>query len=393
MRLHVVPIAKTIVGALLHCFDSAVLCMTRRPSPPTQEPRSVLLVRLDAIGDFVLWCASARQIRDHYNRRGLHVVLLGNAAWSELAQGLDLADEVWELDPKRFVTNLRYRAAWLRRLRGASFAVAVQPVFSRNMLTGDAVVRATNAHQRIGSTGDTANSAAWLKALSDRWYTQLLESAPGLRMELRRHAEFTSALTSTCQAALAPCLPRTMLAPLAELGQPYAVLFVGASWSGRVWPAEHFTEVSRRLTARGLRIVVSGGPADMQYAAPILRSMGASVQDLVGKTSLAELVELLRAARLVVTNETSAMHLAAAVGTAVVSIVGGGHFGRFAPYEVDQLEHGRRLPRIVSHRMPCFECNWKCKYPRSHGGAVRCIASVTVEQVWTEIDAALGSQC
>ena len=67
-----------------------------------------------------------------------------------------------------------------------------------------------------------------------------------------------------------------------------------------------------------------------------------------------------------VDERTSAMNIAAACGVAAVCILGGGHYGRFMPYEVEQAD-GRPLPRAIIHQMSCFGCNWQCIYQRSHG--------------------------
>ena len=91
--------------------------------------------------------------------------------------------------------------------------------------------------------------------------------------------------------------------------------------------------------------------------------------DLVGKTSLVELVELLRNALLVLSNETSAVHIGAAVGAPVICILGGGHFGRFLPYVVEKPEPSRPTPIVVVQPMSCFGCNWQCVHPRERGDA------------------------
>src|SRR5258708_4862161 len=59
----------------------------------------ILLVRLDALGDFVLWLPMARTLRQFYFGRKL--ILLANSQWADLARGLPYWDEVWPVDVKR----------------------------------------------------------------------------------------------------------------------------------------------------------------------------------------------------------------------------------------------------------------------------------------------------
>lgn len=371
---------KPFAAFLLPWFDRLVLVGQRaRPMPDR-----VLVVRPDAIGDFVLWLDAARQLTDHYRSQGRHITLLANAAWAPWAQSLGLADTVWPLQPSTFIKNLRYRARWIRQVHAAGFGTVIHPTFSREMVTGDAIVRASAATHRIGSVGDTTNVGPRLKRVADRWYTQLVPAAPGQRMELQRHAEFLGGLTGHPRPARMPLLVDRGAAPLQRPSTPYAVLFPAASWAGRMWPAERFVELARRLRARGLAVVVAGGPHDGPFADPIVYALPGQVSNMVGQTSLQDLAEVLRHARLVVTNETSTVHIAAAVRAPTLCILGGGHFGRFVPYDLGPGVPIDRAPVAAFTAMSCYGCNWTCIHSRPAGRPVLCIDRIGVEQVWSD---------
>ena len=73
--------------------------------------------------------------------------------------------------------------------------------------------------------------------------------------------------------------------------------------------------------------------------------------------------------------------MAAAVGVPSVCIVGGGHFGRFMPYDV-QPEPDRPLPLVASRAMECFGCNWTCKFHPARNKPMPCIEGVSIDTVW-----------
>ena len=351
----------------------------------TINDQKVLVVRLDAIGDFVLWLDTARNIFQNYKKQGKTVVLIGNKAWANWAEELAIADEVWALEPTKFMKNLLYRTSWIRRIRGAGFGTVVHSTFSRELLTGDSIVRASGARYRIGSAGDCTNTPPWLKRWTDRWYTQLVDATALPQMELRRHAEFMRGLTGSKYPAEIPNLSPDKTMDRSFLPTvPYAVLFPSASWPGRVWPASRFAEIGRRLIATGRLVVLAGGPGDTEFTDPVAEGLEGKTLNLVGKTSLAQLSELLRQADLVITNETSAVHIGAAVQARLLCILGGGHYGRFVPYDVDMLSKGHKPPCTVSHQMNCFGCNWRCIYPIAANGPVRCIDNIGIEQVWAQ---------
>lgn len=379
---------KPLAAFLLPWFDR--LMLAGRRACPMQD--RVLVVRPDAIGDFVLWLDAAQQLRDHYRRQGCHVTLLANAAWATWAQSLGLADAVWPLQPSAFIKNLRYRAHWIRRVHAGGFGTVVQPTFSREMATGDAIVRASAATHRIGSAGDATNTGPRLKRIADRWYTQLVPAAAGQRMELRRHAEFLSGLTGQLRQARIPLLADNGAVAPMRPSTPYAVLFPGASWTGRMWPAERFVELARRLRKRGLAVVVAGGPHDHPFADPIVSELPGEVSNLVGQTSLQELAEISRNAQLVVTNETSTVHIAAAVRAPTLCILGGGHFGRFVPYDLGPGVPTDRAPVAAFVTMSCYGCNWTCIHDQPAGRPVLCIDRIGVEQVWSDAVRLLNGQ-
>jgi ADP-heptose:LPS heptosyltransferase len=109
------------------------------------------------------------------------------------------------------------------------------------------------------------------------------------------------------------------------------------------------------------------------------------VLNLAGKTTLIDLAELIRAAKLLIGNESGAVHLAAAVGTPSVSIVGGGHYGRFIPYDI-AADDECVAPIPVIHRMECYGCNWKCIFPIVPGQPTPCVSRITVQHALTETE-------
>jgi ADP-heptose:LPS heptosyltransferase len=112
----------------------------------------------------------------------------------------------------------------------------------------------------------------------------------------------------------------------------YVVLHPGASAPARAWPAGHCREAVEALTDAGHRVLVTGGPAERQLAAFVAGRRGV---DVGGETSLAEMAALLDGAAAVVVGNTGPAHLAAAVGTPVVSLFSPVvPAARWAPYGV-----------------------------------------------------------
>jgi ADP-heptose:LPS heptosyltransferase len=371
-------LAKSILLSIERIFLTAV---------SQSQDGGVAVIRLDAIGDFILWLDSAKEYRRLYSNQ--KITLIADSSWADLAKQLTYWDEVWPINRRDL--NLRQplkRWRLLLRIRKGAFHTAIQPTFSRVSMYGDSVVRATGAKHCIGSVGDLTNASVAEQVWGNRWYTQLLPADPQPLMELLRNAEFFSHLASVKHSAALAQLPlltsfRGRLNPKA----PYFIVFPGASWVGRQWPVAQFSIVLSELQrCHGWQPVLCGSPSEFTFCHAIANTTSADCINLAGQTDLCELTEVIRGARLLIGNETSAVHIAAAVGTPAVCILGGGHYGRFMPYPDTVL--GVK-PVVAAEAMPCYHCNWQCNQPHTPNGPVPCISNISVATVLAAAQQAL----
>ena len=103
----------------------------------------------------------------------------------------------------------------------------------------------------------------------------------------------------------------------------FIVIHPGASDPAKCWPAANFALLMDRLAERyALKIVLIGAAQTVSMAEDILRQARRHSQflNLTGKTSLAQTVSLLRRARLLISNDSGPVHVAAGVGTSVISL-------------------------------------------------------------------------
>jgi len=347
-----------------------------------------LIVRVDGIGDFILWLPSAKKLNAAYfeNKKP---ILICEQSCSELALATGLFSEVIGIDLGLYARDLRYRFRTLRFVANLGASVVIQPTYSRAFLTGDSLVRASGAKSRIGFDGDLSNIRPWQKWISDRWYTKLVPASALPMMELDRNAEFLRNLGVGDGHADLPVLPKLVeLHAGKKISDDYFVIFPGASSPIKQWPLESFAIVARQIVDKyGFAPIICGGEMEQELGGRLLRliSDGRGI-NYAGKTSLLELAEMFRGASLIVSNDTSAIHIASAVSTPSVCILGGGHFGRFMPYPED-LEGIK--PIAVINKMNCFGCNWRCQFTDNRGGPYPCVEGISIKQVMSAVNLAM----
>ena len=383
---------ERIRAVALVCLDSLLILSTPRSAPHTDR---VMIARVDEIGDFVLWLDAAQALIQYYKASGKSVVLIANQAWAAWATDLAIFETVVAVNVTKFQGEPIYRYRVGRQIRKLGCSVAVEPSYSHNWLLGDSIIRVSGAKVRIGSIGDRSTLRRAQRRIANRWYTQLITADSSQCTELERNAEFVRNLANFDFHPKLANLNKLMTLRLddaftsAIAGQPYYVFFPGASWEGRQWSISNFAEMAEKLCKQtGWQGVVCGGPSDVELAAALCARSAAPLLNWAGRTDLAQLAAILSASRLLLTNETSAVHIAAACGTPTVCLLGGGHYGRFMPYQVQQTMNPP-LPRAVIHPMPCFGCNWECIYQRRPGAPVPCIERIDRTEVWQAISETL----
>ncbi|GGV72039.1 MULTISPECIES: glycosyltransferase family 9 protein [Streptomyces] len=160
--------------------------------------------------------------------------------------------------------------------------------------------------------------------------------------------------------------------------EPYVVLHPGASVPARAWSARRCQEAVRALTAAGHRVVVTGGRGERDLTALVA---GEPALDLGGRTDAAELAGVLAGARAVVTGNTGPAHLAAAVGTPVVSL--------FAPVVPAERWRPYGVPHVLlgDQNAPCADSRARiCPVP-GHP----CLESVTAEDVLAAVEKVMSA--
>lgn len=361
---------------LLHEFVDRILIFFNRSSPLDSSKKKLLIVRLDAIGDFILFLDTFKEYKKLYPDPEWEITLLGNALWEDLAVNLTYADNYLFINRKSFKRNPLYRYKTLKKIRRAGFDIAIQPTYSREYSFGDTFIRASAATERIGNAGDASNFISFQKKISDGWYTHLIEASAEKLSELERNAEFGRRLGISEFVGAPPSYPlETIISKLPsgyDLDKSYFIISPGAGWAGRMWAPEKFALVARFVHEKTAWIpMLCAGPGEEQIAESVISyESDLPWENLAGKVSLSSLLKIIKGSKLVISNETGIVHMAASVNCQNLCIMGGGHFGRFYPYG-DLDKNG-----IVFKEMDCYGCNWECRYP-----TVRCIEEIAVNDV------------
>ncbi|MCW3087899.1 MAG: ADP-heptose:LPS heptosyltransferase [Sediminibacterium sp.] len=298
--------------------------------------KKMLILRLDEIGDYMLWHKFLGELAKAPRFKGYEVHFLGNQSWKSLFNTFDaeFAKEILWLDKIRFKKDMPYRYRLLKQLYKERYEVVINPTFSRDKRYDDSVVRTAKATETFGMVANLESTRVYETGYDKGLYTHIFNHPGRPLFEFFRNKLFTEFVTGKRSTVADTQVARHRLPSFPiDLPGKYFIVFPGSRSKSRIWPTEHFVRVSNYLfDTHGWTAVVCGTPSDEAYTRSFCEQYLHPTLDLTGKTSLVEMLAVFTRAQCLLSVDTGSVHLAAAVGCTVFGVFNGSQYGRFAPY-------------------------------------------------------------
>lgn len=266
----------------------------------------ILVVRLSSLGDVVLTTPVFENIK--LARPSARLSVLVKGAFADVFRNNPFIDEV-------LVFEERGLWGWAGEIRRRKFDVFLDlhdMLRSRfwSLLSGARVVRYDKRsweRRRLVAT----------KSVSPRLSGKVVD----------RYLESLASLDVPVRTRLPRLYPDADLTPLvlsaSADGGPFIGLVPGAAHATKRWPAERFAAAADGLHKQwGGKVLILGSKGDLPAADAAAASLHAPFSNLAGRTSAREMFQLLARCRVVLTNDSGAMHAAAALGVPVTAVFG-----------------------------------------------------------------------
>jgi ADP-heptose:LPS heptosyltransferase len=370
--------AFTYVEKAINYIFVIILKIWKDPAKKVNSNNAkVLIFRADRrIGDFILFSASLPAFRKLYQNSKL--ILLITKEVYDLAKNCPYVDEIICLDVKKFRRNIFERWKWFNKLRLGNYDLAINAVYSTSnkyldCLVGWTKARRRIAHQCIDTVGKRVNC--------NMNYTELVPADEEWKFEIDRNYDLLRYLgyfgsvnrKTEVWTKREDCITgQNLLNNLQK--SPYAILIPGAGAKLKIWDANNFIHVVQKVNQiYGMHWIVCGGFSEIKLCEHITKKLinkSIAVENYAGKVNLNEFCCLIENAVFCLGNDTGAIHIAAAVNTPVICILGGGHYGRFYPYPNNQITFE------VINKLPCYYCYWYCIFKEP-----KCITGISADKV------------
>ncbi|MDB5816463.1 MAG: glycosyl transferase [Rhizobacter sp.] len=344
-----------------------------RPDERWSGVRRVLTVRLDNLGDVLMTTPALAALKSA--SADACVTLLASTSGAAVARLTGVVDDVIVYDAPWSKGGAQPRSvdadfALVERLKQGRFdAAVIFTVCTQSALPAAMICRMAGIPLRLAHCRENPYDL-----LTD-WVPDREVVENGMRHEVTRQLDlvrsvgFTVAddsLRLVVQPGDAAGARRHLEAAGVAIEQPYFVVHTGATAASRRYPARWFGSAADRIAAAtGCRAVFTGSADE----APLVQAAAGAMSleqpvNMAGRLSLGELAGLLAGARLLLSNNSGPVHLAAALGTPVVDV-----------YALTNPQHTPwRVPsRVLSHDVPCRNC-LKSVCPLVHNDCIRGVA-------------------
>lgn len=328
--------------------------------------RKLLIVRTDRIGDVVLSLPMIGVVRSCFPSASISFLL--RSYTKDLASGQPGLDDILLYDSEHGRKSFWTMLGEIRQRRFDA-VVVTYPTFRLAFL-----MFLSRIPLRVGT--------------GYRWYSLLFTRRVfEHRKTAEKHeAEYNMSLLRSLGCAVPSDTPTPLLqirtsdheaadAALEKIGLEgaarFCILHPGSGGSARDWKPGRFGELAKRLSSRGVNVLVTGGPGEERLVELVIVGSGGNARRLPGPLPLMALASLIRKADVFVSNSTGPLHIAAAVGTPVVAF--------FPPIlQCSSARWGPLTDRKVLFEPQAVDC------PRCRGGACQaddCMDLIKVEDV------------
>lgn len=358
-----IKLVKTILLKLLYVIGFLFVNKT--------EQASVVFLRLDAIGDFVLWISMAQEFKKL--NPDSRIVLICTKSTVDIAKLSGAYDEVLVCDKKKIHVFFSKPVEFFVELMKWSVFKCKQlivPVYSRT--TDDEIISyLIKAEKKIAIDGDTTGIELKDKVVCDKIYDQSIKTFDGVIHELERNAEFISGL---CGVKISSKASHINININRTCDENYFVIMPGASISWKCWDINNFVNLAKQIQKEtGYTCVLCGDKKDEKIVSVFGKERGLRLIDKVGQTTVIELISCIQGAKLFVGNDSAGIHIANAVGTKSLAVFHGAHFGRFLPYPTTVVNN----IVTVYEKKECFGC--------AHGeSSMNCYIEECIDNIYSK---------
>ena len=376
------------IRLIFYFFDSLILFFIKRPKKNINARKEKIIIFFThGLGDCAMFCSAIDYIKESFPEDKYELTLSCNSKYKDLFK--NKIKKILSVDYQKTSINPLYRIKFLKKMREEYYDIAIDPFSCDECFPNVFAMNAICADKKIGALITQRKKYQCPKWLRNKIYDEIIFIKEFNLHKNKHYAKFFSELT---HKNIKPVLQKIPYEKTLQLPQKYIVVYPSASIDAKRWPIERFAEITRKIVSKtACSVVCLGTKNDEDITLEFINKIRsfANVENLLEKTSVMQLVEVLGRAAFVLTNDTSIFHLAVGTETKVCVVSGGYAYSTFLNYSSN--DYGKQIEsriKIIAHKSECMDCNNFCN--KKFKKCYPCVDEVTVDEVWNEVMSLMG---
>lgn len=372
------------IRLLFYYFDALILLFIKKPKKEFGKKKKVLIVYTYALGDSVIFYGVIPYIKKAFPGEKYDLYITCNSPYKELFE--TAFDNVIAIPYSKASTSPKVRMEFLKRIRETYFDIAIDPIGCEECGPNVFAMNAVCANEKIGflSAQDKKYQCpGWLRKKA---YTNVHYFKEKNVHKTKYYANVASVIANEQVEPQLSSLPSKTTD--FDLPERYIIINPSASIPVKRWPTEHFVNITANIYKLAQEpIVCCGTNSDAEVIDEYINSLTADIPvfNIAGKTSVLQLIDVIKNADLVITNDTSIFHIAVMTQRPTCVVSGCYVYDEFLNY-IDNVKDSdiEKNLKILARKLECMNCNNSCKY--KFDKTYPCVEEITEQEVVEAIE-------
>ena len=294
--------------------------------------KKLLIIKPDHIGDYILFRNILREIKNSTKYKNYEITFLGNTRFKDIAEFLDgdYIDKFIWIDLELFSKMNFYFDNRIKEISSIKYDVVINSILN-NLKSIELLASKVEATTKILIIDN-------MHTFNENNYQQVIDISINKSFQFERLKNAYNEILYPYQLTSHNTLITDIKVNKKKLFDfEYIIVFIGADVEFRKWSTSNYTMIiDYILKTYDINIILAGGPKDTADAGNIISKINSKrIHNLVGETTLVDLFLLINQSKALISNETSAVHLAISQDIQTLVISNGNSLVRFTPYPLE----------------------------------------------------------
>ena len=368
---------------IIYYFDRIICVFFKTQKKGKNKKKQILLLANLGLGDAIIYLSVANKYRQMYPKDKYEITMyVGNHLDKLFIQETDF-DNVELISFNEITLNLIRRIKLIKKIREKYYDIVIDPMGVTGCTPSLYLMASCCAEKKISIINNAYSICP--QFFREKVYTKLIEVDKKEITNIEYYYYLINKLLKTKDETIEFYEIKNTDLKI-KLPENFYIVFPSASTDIKKWEFEKYGQLIDKIYNKTkMPVIFCGTNTDRRDVEEVIKNIKtAKYINLLGKSSVMEFIEIIKRAKFVISNDTSAFHIALSQQVSVAIIAGGYTYSGFVTYDFKGNTY--KKPYIIVDKRDCFNCNCNCKYLEKNQKKWPCLEAITVDYAWNIVN-------